>query len=103
MNKLRTRNFWFLVLNICICISFSFFTVINHMEDPSKIYMENSTEKNAESDEKSAENEITFFISASICKLPLKLNHRSAENLVDYKGVLPIFWPSPNTPPPDLA
>ena len=102
MNRLKTRNFWFLVLNISICISFGAFTAFNQFKAPSKIYAENLSEKSTESNEKSSEPN-HFFIQESAFEIPLALPIHTAKNLREVAFSLPTFWLSPNIPPPDLG
>lgn len=103
MKDLKTRKFWFLVLTIGICLGFSSFTLLSPFGTSSKTYIENFSEKSTESDEKSSESHNSFYLLASSVELPLAINDHISKNLGDPGCMLPTFWPSPNTPPPDLA
>ena len=103
MKNLKTRKFWFLVLCVSICISFSSFTVLNQFTASSKIYAERFSEKGAESDEKSSEHGNPFFIHESAAELGATMNDCLAKNLGEFEFMLPTFWPSPQTPPPDFG
>ncbi len=103
MKDLKTRKFWFLVISVSICISFSGFTVLNQFTASSKIYAESFSEKGAESDEKSSEHGNPFYIHESSLELRATMNGCIAKNLRDLNFILPAFWPSPQTPPPDLG
>ena len=103
MNRLKIQKSWFLVLNMSICLSFGYATVFNQFTAPSKVYAENLTEKTAEGDEKSSEQFNSFFIHEVVLELLLPLYDNSADCLMHIKCATPSFWPSPNTPPPDLA
>ncbi|MES2650735.1 MAG: hypothetical protein V4663_03300 [Bacteroidota bacterium] len=103
MKDLKTRKFWFLVLSVGICISFSSFTVFNQFAASPKIYAESFSEKGTESDEKSSESNHPFYIQEVAFELPLALNDASVKTLGETEFWLLKFWPSPNTPPPDLG
>lgn len=103
MKELKTRKLWFLVLNISICLSFACFTVTSQFKQPSKIYSEDITEKNTESDEKSSEKLSHFYLHELPFQISLVINSNFAKNMVSTKFTLPMFWPSPSTPPPDLS
>lgn len=103
MKHLKARKFWFLVLSICICISFSSFTVFNQLAASSKIYAENFSEKGVENDEKSNESNHAFYIQELAFKLPLIWNAGAVRTLRKTEFRMLKFWPSPNTPPPDLG
>jgi len=103
MKELKTRKFWFLVLTIGICISFGGLTVFNQFIAPSKIYAENLSEKGQESDEKSTEINTHFYLHEAAFEWSLTIDSRSNRTLVALSSKLPMFWPSLNTPPPDLS
>ena len=103
MNTLKTRKFWFLVLSISIFISFSSFTVLNSFAVSSKIYTESFSEKGSENDEKSNESNHPFYIQELPFELPLAVNDGTVKSLKVMQFRLLTFWPSLNTPPPDLG
>jgi len=103
MDELKTRKFWFLVLNISICISFSCFTIVNQFSAPSKIYSENFAEKSVEGDEKANESSNHFYLQEMAFEWPLFTYEPAHKKLADLAFMLPMFSPSPNTPPPDLS
>ncbi len=103
MKGLKTRKFWFLVLNLSLCISFSSFTVFNQFAAVSKVYAENFSEKGTESDEKSNESNHSFYIQELAFKLPSTMKGCAAKKVREAEFKLPTFWTSPNTPPPDLS
>ena len=103
MNRLKTQKLWFLVLNISIFLSFACFTVSSQFKQPSQIYAEDIAEKTTESDEKSSEKLSHFYLHELPLELSLTINSSSPKNVVSTKFTLPMFWPSPSTPPPDLS
>ncbi len=103
MKHLKTRKFWFLVLSVSLCISFSSFTVFNQFAAASKIYAENFSEKSIENDEKSNESNHPFYIQELAFELPIAMNGGTIKTLREAEFRLLKFWPSPSTPPPDLG
>jgi hypothetical protein len=103
MKSLKTRKFWFLLLTIGICLSFGSFTVLSPFGTHAKNYVENFSEKGTESDEKSSESHNSFYLLESLLELSLAVDGHISKNLGGNDFMLPMFWTSPNTPPPDLV
>ena len=103
MKGFKTRNFWFLVLNIGICISFGYFTIYSPFTSSSVAYVENFAEKGTESDEKSSENFKQFYLHESQLELPVNLYTGFTTDIITIEFMSPTFWPSPSTPPPNLS
>ncbi|RYG19422.1 MAG: hypothetical protein EOO07_06860 [Chitinophagaceae bacterium] len=85
-----------------ICLSFGYCTAFNQFTASTKMYVENLSDKTTESDEKSAE-QFSYFIHEIPLELLLHNQHYSGKYLMQFKFTSPSFWPSPNTPPPDIA
>lgn len=98
----KTQKFWFFILNVSICLTFSCFTVFNTFSSLSKIDIDNFSEKSVENDDKSTTHTEAFFIHELPFELSLLLNNNKAKNLVHTKFTLPSFYCSPSSPPPDL-
>lgn len=103
MDKCKTRKFWFLVLNFSICLSFCCYTIVNSFHASSKTYTENFSEKDLESKEKVSENSNAFYLIEENLELELFAYDYPENNSANLAFIIPLFWPSPTTPPPDLV
>lgn len=100
MKGLKTKKFWFLVLNISICLNFSCFTLVS-LPTFSKSYAENFSEKNTENDEKPIEQYNSFYINELAFELSEIQYNCLAEVSMPVVFKLPQQWLAPATPPPN--
>ncbi|MGF1923728.1 MAG: hypothetical protein ACQUHE_06085 [Bacteroidia bacterium] len=103
MKDLKTKKFWFLVLTVCICISFSGFTVLSQLAEPTKVCTENVSYPTTETGEKSSEPNNFFYIQELCINLPIVHKDGGPRESRDLEFKLPSYSPAPNTPPPDVS
>ncbi len=91
------------MLTVSICLNFCCSTIFNQFSTPSKVYTESFPEKATESDEKSGEQFNSNFIQQIVFEGLSPISDDLNKYSIYIQVALPTDWPSPNTPPPDLA
>jgi hypothetical protein len=103
MKEFKATRFWFLVLNTVICLSFGYFTVSSSFTSSSAAYVENFSENGTESDGQSSENLQQLYLHETQLQLLVSIQVGISKRIIPAERIFPTFWPSPNTPPPNLS
>lgn len=91
------------MLTVCICISFSGFTVVSQLAESTKACAENVSYPTTETGEKSSEPSNSFYIQEFCFNVPTVPTDAGARESQELKFMLPSYTSTPNTPPPDLS